>query len=135
MPKNNFFFHKAIKRNGSNASLGKKKISQCLGCLPRSVMFNVVSLTFLQRTCCNLEELGLLTDFCSAQNRCSRLLDYFGYHALDLLGNSLCYMTLIPGVYHFAVQDIFRVEDRGIFVRVVIWELHRPEYMKGDLVF
>ena len=70
-----------------------------------------------------------------AQNRCSGRLDYFGYHALDLLGNSLCYTRLILGVYHFALQDLFGVEDRGIFVRVFIWELHEPEYMKGDLVF
>ena len=48
MPKNKFFFCKTVKRNGSNTSLGQKKISQCLGCLPRSVMFNVVSSTFLQ---------------------------------------------------------------------------------------
>ena len=61
-------------------------------------------------------------------------LDYFGYHAFDLLGNSLCYTRLISGVYHFALQDLFRVEDRGIFVRIVISELHGPEYMKGDLI-
>ena len=89
-------------------------------------MFKVVNSTFLQLTCCNLEELGLLMHFCSAQNRCSGRLDYFCYHALDLLGNSLCYTRLISGVYHFALQDIFGVEDRGIFVRVVIWELHGP---------
>ena len=71
----------------------------------------------------------------SAQNRCLELLDYFGYHALDLLGNSLCHTRLILGVYHFDLQDLFGVEDQGIFVRVFIWELHGPEYMKGDLVF
>ena len=60
----------------------------------------------------------------SAQNRSLGRLDYFGYHALDLLGNSLCYTRLISRVYHFALQDLFGVEDRGIFVRVVIWELH-----------
>ena len=76
----------------------------------------------------------MLAHLRSAQNRCSRRLDYFGYHALNLLGNSLCYTRLISEVYHFALQDLFRVEDRGIFVRVVIWELHGPEYMKGDLV-
>ena len=79
--------------------------------LPPSAMFNVVSSTFLQRTCCNLEELGLLMHFRSAQNRCSGRLEYFGYHALDLLGNSLCYTRLIPRVYHFALQDLFGVED------------------------
>ena len=126
---------KTIKRNGENTKRGEKRISQCLGCLPRSAIFNVVSLTSLQRTCCNLEELGLLTHFRSAQNRCSGWLDYFSYHALDLLGNSLCYTRLIPGVHHFALQDLFEVEDRRIFVRIVIWELPGPEYMKGDLVF
>ena len=70
-----------------------------------------------------------------AQNRCSRRLDYFGYHAFDLLGNSLCNTRFTSGVYHFTLQDLFGVEDRGVFVRVVIWELHGPEYMKGDLVF
>ena len=76
----------------------------------------------------------MVTHACSAQNRCSRRLDYFGYHALNLLGNSLCNTRLIPGVYHFTLKDLFGVEDRGIFVRVVIWELHGLEYMKGDLV-
>ena len=76
----------------------------------------------------------MITHFCSAQSRCSRRLDYFGYHALDLLGNSLCYTRLIPGVYHFTLQDLFGVEDRDIFVRVVIWELHGSKYMKGGLV-
>ena len=83
-------------------------------------MFNVVSSTFLQRTWCILEELGMLTHLRSAQNRCLGRLDYFGYHAFDLLGDSLCYSRLIPGVYHFALQDLFGVEDRGIFVKVVI---------------
>ena len=63
-------------------------------------MFNDDSLTFLQRTCYIQEELGMLTHLHSAQNRCSEWLDYFGYHALNLLGNSLCYTRLIPGVYH-----------------------------------
>ena len=76
----------------------------------------------------------MLTHLCSAQNRGSGRLDYFGYYALDLLGNSLCYTRLIPGVYHFALQDLFGVEDRGIFVGVVIWELHGSEYMKCDLI-
>ena len=62
----------------------------------------------------------MLTHLRSAQNRCSGWLDHFGYHALDLLGNSLCNTRLIPRVYHFALQDLFGVEDRGIFVRVVI---------------
>ena len=70
----------------------------------------------------------------SAQNPCSGRLDYFGYHALDLLGSSLCYTRLIPGVYHFALKDLFGVEDWGIFVKVVICELHGPDYMKGELV-
>ena len=70
-----------------------------------------------------------------AQNCCSGRLDYFGYHAFDLLGNSLCNTRFTLGVYHFALQDLFGVEDRGIFVRVVIWELHGLEDMKGDLVF
>ena len=34
----------------SNAGSKEKKISQYLGCLSRSIMFNVVSLAFLQRT-------------------------------------------------------------------------------------
>ena len=75
----------------------------------------------------------MLTHLRSAQNCYSGRLDYFGYHALDLLGNS-CNMRLIPGVYHFTLQDLFRVEDRVIFVLVVIWELHGLEYIKGDLV-
>ena len=97
-------------------------------------MFNIVSSTFLERTCCILEELGILTYLYSAQNCYSGRLDYFGYHALDLLGNSLCYTRLISGVYHFALQDLFGVENRGIVFMVVIWELHVLEYMKGDLV-
>ena len=76
----------------------------------------------------------MLTHLRSAQNRCSGLLDYFSYHALDLLGNSLCNTRLISGVYHFSLQYIFGVEDRVIFVRVVIWELHGPKYMKGDFI-
>ena len=77
----------------------------------------------------------MLMHFRGAQNRCSGRLDYFGYHVFDLLGNSLCNTRFTPGVYHFALLDLFGVEDRGIYVRVVIWELHGPEYMKGDLVF
>ena len=69
-----------------------------------------------------------------AQNHCSGRLDYFGYHAFDLLDNSLCNARFTPGVYHFALQDLFGVEDWGIFVRVVICEVHGLEYMKGDLV-
>ena len=90
-------------------------------------MFNIVILTFLQCTCCNLEELGLLTHFHSAQNRCSGRLDYFGYLTFDLLGNSLCNTRFTPRVYHFTLQDLFGVEDRGIFIRVVIYELHGSE--------
>ena len=62
----------------------------------------------------------MLTHLRSAQNCCSERLDYFGYHALDLLDNLLFNTKLISGVYHFAFQDIFGVEDRDIFVRVVI---------------
>ena len=68
-----------------------------------------------------------------AQNCYSGWLDYYGHHAFDLLGNSLCNTRLTLGVYHFALKDLIGVEDRGIFVRVVIWELHGPKYMKGDL--
>ena len=46
-----------------------------------------------------------------AQNRCSGRLDYFGHHAFDLLGNSLCNTRFTPGFYHFALQDLFGVED------------------------
>ena len=70
-----------------------------------------------------------------AQNRCSGRLDYFGYHAFDILGNSLYNTRFTLGVYDFALQDLFKVEDQGIFVKVVIWELHGSKYMKGDLVF
>ena len=76
----------------------------------------------------------MITHLHSTQNHCSGRLDYFGYHAFDLMRNSLCYTRLILGVYHFALKDLFGVENRGIFVRVVIWELHGPEYIKGDLV-
>ena len=69
-----------------------------------------------------------------AQNRCSGRLDYFGYHALDLLGNSLCYTRLIAGVNHFTLQDLFGEENRGIIFIVVICEFHGPKNMKGDLV-
>ena len=88
-----------------------KRISQCLGCLPRSAKFNVASSTYPQCRCCILGELGMLPHLHNAQNRCLGWLDYFGNHALDLLGNSLCYMRLIPGVYYFALQDLFGVED------------------------
>ena len=76
----------------------------------------------------------MLTHLRSAQNCYLGWLDYFGYHALDLLGNSLCNTRLIYGVYHFYLQDLFGVEDRGIFFKVVILDLHGLEYMKGDLV-
>ena len=46
-----------------------------------------------------------------AQIRCSRWLDYFGYHAFDLPGNSLCNTRFTSGVYHFGLQDLFGVED------------------------
>ena len=43
------FNRKAIKKNGNTKVLGKNKISQTFSCLLRSSMFNVGSLTFLQR--------------------------------------------------------------------------------------
>ena len=48
-----------------------------------------------------------------AQNRCSGRLDYFGYHAFDLLGNSLCNTRVTPGFYHFDLQDLFGVSLLG----------------------
>ena len=62
----------------------------------------------------------MITYLRRAQNRCLERLDYFGYHAHDLLGNSLCNTRLILRVYHFSLQDLLGVEDRGIFVKVVI---------------
>ena len=43
-------YQRAIKKTKNNASSKEKGISQYLGYLPRRTMFNVVSLTFLQRT-------------------------------------------------------------------------------------
>ena len=43
-------YQREIKRTENNASSKEEGISQYLGCLRRSAMFNVVSSTFLQRT-------------------------------------------------------------------------------------